>query len=201
MHTYDASRRHLHQDIDWHGSNNQVRAALDAGVDHILLVSSMGTTEPNSFLDLIANGHILFFKLNGEIDLMGSGAPYTVVKPGGLLNDEGANTRSHKQWWLMEGRGRGGGGGASCIMHHSFPLLHHNHNHQCRYIPIMVLQVGRASCWLATTTTSRSPASRGPMSPRSLLQAILRPELSKWTRFDLSSDSSKPATGDFEALF
>ena len=80
------------QDIDWHGSNNQVRAAMDAGVDHILLVSSMGSTEPNSFLDLLGNGHIVFFKLNGEIDLMGSGAPYTVVKPGGLLNDEGRNT-------------------------------------------------------------------------------------------------------------
>lgn len=77
------------QDVDWQGSNNQVRAAHAAGVEHVLLVSSMGTTEPDSFLDKLGNGHALFYKLNGEVDLMASGIPYTVVKPGGLLNDPG----------------------------------------------------------------------------------------------------------------
>mmetsp|Transcript_43663 Transcript_43663/g.111614 ORF Transcript_43663/g.111614 Transcript_43663/m.111614 type:complete len:297 (+) Transcript_43663:199-1089(+) len=77
------------KDVDWQGSNNQVRAAHAAGVEHVLLVSSMGTTEPDSFLDKLGNGHALFYKLNGEVDLMASGIPYTVVKPGGLLNDPG----------------------------------------------------------------------------------------------------------------
>ena len=34
-----------------------------------------------------------------------------------------------------------------------------------------------------------------------LVNGILMPEESKWLRFDLSSDESQPATGDFKALF
>jgi hypothetical protein len=41
------------------------RAALSAGVEHVLLVSSMGTTQPDTFLDLLGEGHALFYKLNG----------------------------------------------------------------------------------------------------------------------------------------
>ncbi|GAX80894.1 hypothetical protein CEUSTIGMA_g8329.t1 [Chlamydomonas eustigma] len=82
------------KDIDWIGSNNQVRTALMAGsVEHILLVSSMGTTQPDTFLDKLGDGHALFYKLNGEIDLMASGIPsYTIIKPGGLLSTEGGRS-------------------------------------------------------------------------------------------------------------
>jgi nucleoside-diphosphate-sugar epimerase len=53
------------KDIDWEGSNNQLRAALEAGVNHVLLVSSMGTTVPDSFLDQLGHGHVMWYKLNG----------------------------------------------------------------------------------------------------------------------------------------
>ena len=42
------------------------RAALSAGVRHVLLVSSMGTTQPDTFLDKLGDGHALFYKLNGK---------------------------------------------------------------------------------------------------------------------------------------
>lgn len=72
----------------------QVVAATSAGVKQVLLVSSMGTTEPDSFLDKLAGGHSLFFKLNAEAVVMSSNIPFTVVKPSGLL-DEGIPAGSH----------------------------------------------------------------------------------------------------------
>jgi hypothetical protein len=66
----------------------QVIAAQKAGVKHVLLVSSMGTTTPNSFLDRLGNGQALFYKLNGEAALMSAGLPFTIVKPAGLLGEE-----------------------------------------------------------------------------------------------------------------
>ena len=33
---------------------------------HVLLVSSMGTTQPDTFLDKLGDGHALFYKLNGK---------------------------------------------------------------------------------------------------------------------------------------
>ena len=44
------------KDIDWMGNKNQVIAAKKAGVKHVLLVSSMGTTVPDSFLDTLGHG-------------------------------------------------------------------------------------------------------------------------------------------------
>mmetsp|Transcript_15193 Transcript_15193/g.20973 ORF Transcript_15193/g.20973 Transcript_15193/m.20973 type:complete len:131 (+) Transcript_15193:590-982(+) len=51
------------------------------------MVSSMGTTQPDSFLDLLGNGHALFYKLNGEVVLMSSSLSFTIVKPAGLLDE------------------------------------------------------------------------------------------------------------------
>lgn len=83
------------QDVDFVGGQNQIRAALAAGVKHILLCSSMGTTTPNSFLDLLGNGQIGFYKLNEEAFLMSSaaaaGVDWTIIKPGGLTDDAGGN--------------------------------------------------------------------------------------------------------------
>lgn len=42
-----------------------MKAALRAGVQHVLLVSSMGTTQPDSYLDKLADGHVMWYKLNG----------------------------------------------------------------------------------------------------------------------------------------
>ena len=69
-------------------------------------------------------------------------------------------------------------------------------------VPIMHCAAGGQSLLLAGHDDDlKQPRVTRADVAEVLLQAILMPELSKWTRFDLSSDSSKPATGDFEALF
>jgi dipeptidase len=78
------------RDVDYLGSNNQVLASLSAKtVQQIILVSSMGTTHPGSFLDLLGNGFGLSYKLNAEMYLMqtsiASNIDFTIVKPSGLL--------------------------------------------------------------------------------------------------------------------
>lgn len=35
-------------------------------MQHVLLVSSMGTTQPDSYLDKLADGHVMWYKLNGR---------------------------------------------------------------------------------------------------------------------------------------
>mmetsp|Transcript_16565 Transcript_16565/g.28980 ORF Transcript_16565/g.28980 Transcript_16565/m.28980 type:complete len:287 (+) Transcript_16565:53-913(+) len=75
------------KDIDWEGTKTQIRAFAAQGnvsAKHVAYVSSGGTTTPNSFFDKIGNGHISFYKLNAEAFIMGSGLPFTVVKPCGL---------------------------------------------------------------------------------------------------------------------
>ena len=66
--------------------SNLIQAAKAAGVEHIVLCSSMGTTTPDQ-IPFLAN--ILRGKRRGEIALIESGIPYTIVHPGGLRNDEG----------------------------------------------------------------------------------------------------------------
>merc|ERR1711871_356542 len=78
-------------DIDWHGNRNQILAALHAGVKHVLLVSSMETSIPDTFLDKMGHGWTLFYKLNAEAFLMNSGMAYTIIKPGGLTTNAGGN--------------------------------------------------------------------------------------------------------------
>ena len=80
------------REVDYLGTNNQVNAARS--VRRIVLVSSMGTTTPGSFLDLLGGGYALSYKLNAEVYLMQSVTAtalhrcpmeYTIVKPAGLL--------------------------------------------------------------------------------------------------------------------
>jgi len=77
-------------DVDFNGGKNQVEAFVKGagGLKPVILVSAMGTTEPDSGLDKMGNGQIGFFKLNEEAFLMASGAPYTIVKPCGLGSDK-----------------------------------------------------------------------------------------------------------------
>merc|ERR1711904_338271 len=42
---------------------------------HVVFISSMGTTEPDSFLDKLGDGQIGFYKLNAEAALIDSGLP------------------------------------------------------------------------------------------------------------------------------
>lgn len=75
-------------DVDFHGGKAQIEAFAKHGKPGpVVLCSSMGTTNPDSFLEKLGDGHIGFFKLNEEAFLMSSGLPFTIVKPCGLSND------------------------------------------------------------------------------------------------------------------
>jgi len=76
----------LPKDVDWNGGKAQVAAFAEQahGKGMVALISSMGTTNPDGFLEKLGNGHIGFYKLNLESFLMASGLKYTIVKPCGL---------------------------------------------------------------------------------------------------------------------
>lgn len=74
--------------VDYQGVRLLAEAAAKAGVRHFVLVSSMGVTHPDHQLNKMF-GNILVWKLKGEDALRASGVPYTVVRPGGLLNTPG----------------------------------------------------------------------------------------------------------------
>lgn len=81
-------------DVDWNGGKAQVVAFAQQGKGkgQVALISSMGTTEPDGFLEKLDNGHIGFYKLNLEAFIMSSGLDYTIVKPCGLDYGAGNNT-------------------------------------------------------------------------------------------------------------
>lgn len=75
--------------VDWLGQKNQIDTAKAAGVEHIVLVGSMGSTDPNHYLNSIGNGNILVWKRKAEEYLIDSGVDYTIINPGGLLDEPG----------------------------------------------------------------------------------------------------------------
>jgi hypothetical protein len=81
--------------IAWQGVKNQVSTfASSTGPAladrHVILLSNDLTTEPDNFLDKIDNSHGTFYALNGEVFLMSSGVPFTILKPNGLNDGEPA---------------------------------------------------------------------------------------------------------------
>jgi len=83
------------EDVDWTGQKNQFDAAVAAGVKHVVLVGSMGGTQKDNFLNSIGEGkdggpgNILAWKRKAEKYLIETGLTYTIVHPGGLLNEKG----------------------------------------------------------------------------------------------------------------
>lgn len=86
--------------VDWIGQKNQIDAAKAQGPGcHVVICSSMGGTNPNHPLNNLGKvtladgttqgGDILKWKRKAEVYLMESGLPYTIVHPGGLLNEVG----------------------------------------------------------------------------------------------------------------
>jgi nucleoside-diphosphate-sugar epimerase len=85
--------------IDWIGQRNLIDAAKRGGVGHVVLCGSMGGTNPNHPLNGLgkvrnadgtsSGGDILKWKRRSEVYLIDSGCPYTIVHPGGLLNEPG----------------------------------------------------------------------------------------------------------------
>lgn len=75
--------------IAWEGVKNQVSAFANSSGStlterHVILLSNDLTTVPDNFLDKIDNSHGTFYALNGEVYTMGSGVPFTIIKPNGL---------------------------------------------------------------------------------------------------------------------
>ncbi|VEP11846.1 conserved hypothetical protein [Hyella patelloides LEGE 07179] len=75
--------------VDYYGQKNQIDAAVKAGVEHIVLVGSMGGTNLNHPLNSLGNGKILVWKRKAEQYLIDSGINYTIIRAGGLLDKEG----------------------------------------------------------------------------------------------------------------
>ncbi len=72
--------------IDFEGVRNLVDAARTARVRQFVLVSSRGVTQDDHPLNRMF-GDVLRWKLKGEDYLRQSGLAYTVIRPGGLLNE------------------------------------------------------------------------------------------------------------------
>jgi uncharacterized protein YbjT (DUF2867 family) len=82
--------------VDWLGAKNQIDAAKADKVKKIVVVSSMGGTQPDNFLNTIGkregdekSGNILIWKRKAEKYLIDSGLDYTIIHPGGLIDKEG----------------------------------------------------------------------------------------------------------------
>ncbi|PSS23768.1 Uncharacterized protein CEY00_Acc08591 [Actinidia chinensis var. chinensis] len=77
------------EQVDWIGQKNQIDAAKVAGVKQVVLVGSMGGTDPSNPLNSIGNGNILIWKRKAEQYLADSGIPYTIIRAGGLQDKDG----------------------------------------------------------------------------------------------------------------
>lgn len=85
------------ENVDWLGQKNQIDAC--SSECHVVVCSSMGGTDPNNMLNslgrtenpngTITGGNILKWKRKAEKYLIDSGKTYTIVHPGGLINEPG----------------------------------------------------------------------------------------------------------------
>jgi len=86
--------------VDWLGQKAQIDAAAAQGPDtHVVICSSMGGTDPAHMLNALgrrtetdgttSGGDILLWKRKAERYAIDSKLPYTIVHPGGLLNEAG----------------------------------------------------------------------------------------------------------------
>ena len=75
--------------VDYWGQKNQIDLAIAAGVEHIVLVGSMGGTNENHPLNKMGNGKILIWKRKAEEYLVNSGISYTIIRAGGLQDQPG----------------------------------------------------------------------------------------------------------------
>ena len=80
--------------VDYQGQLAQIDLAKKLGIKHVVVVGSMGGTDPNNFLNFIGknqdgsgNGDILVWKRKAEKYLVESGLDYTIIHPGGLRDD------------------------------------------------------------------------------------------------------------------
>jgi len=72
--------------VDFEGTKNLVNAAKAKGIEHFVFVSSLCTSLLFHPLNLF--WLVLFWKKQAEEYLQVSGVPYTIVRPGGLKNED-----------------------------------------------------------------------------------------------------------------
>ncbi|HEY9642429.1 MAG TPA: SDR family oxidoreductase, partial [Coleofasciculaceae cyanobacterium] len=72
--------------VDFEGTKNLVNAAKAAGIQHFVMVSSLCTSQLFHPLNLF--WLILVWKKRAEEYLQNSGLAYTIVRPGGLKNED-----------------------------------------------------------------------------------------------------------------
>lgn len=87
--SFDFEAGEIPEIIDWIGQKNQIDAAKEQGIEHIVLVGSMGGTNENHPLNSLGNGKILIWKRKAEQYLINSGIDYTIIRAGGLLDQTG----------------------------------------------------------------------------------------------------------------
>lgn len=82
--------------VDYEGQIAQIDLAKKLGISHVVLVSSMGGTNPDDFLNKLGKdedgqgkGDILIWKRKAEKYLVDSGLHYTIIHPGGLKDTPG----------------------------------------------------------------------------------------------------------------
>ena len=88
--------------VDNQGVANLVAAAQSAAVGRMLLISSIGATRPEHPLNRF--GRVLDAKLAGEEALRASGLAYTIIRPGGLVDDPGGQPLRLAQGDTISGR-------------------------------------------------------------------------------------------------
>lgn len=76
------------QRVDYEGVKALAEAARAAGVQHFVLTSAMGVTNPDHQVNRIFD-NLLQWKLRGENALRETGLNYTIVRPGRLTIEEG----------------------------------------------------------------------------------------------------------------
>jgi uncharacterized protein YbjT (DUF2867 family) len=76
--------------VDYEGTKNLVNAAKAKGIQHFVMVSSLCVSKLFHPLNLFFL--ILHWKKQGEAYLQNSGLTYTIVRPGGLKNEDNADS-------------------------------------------------------------------------------------------------------------
>ncbi len=72
--------------VDYEGTKNLVDAAKQANIEQIVMVSSLCVSKLFHPLNLFWG--VLYWKQQAEDYLKNSGVPYTIVRPGGLKNED-----------------------------------------------------------------------------------------------------------------
>ena len=76
--------------VDYEGTKNLVNVAKGQGIDQFVLVSSLCVSRFFHPLNLF--WLVLYWKKQAETYLENSGLKYTIVRPGGLKNDDNSNS-------------------------------------------------------------------------------------------------------------